>query len=138
MKERDSSWFNLALGFALLAAAMLFFHGCASAPPSMSISEAEIDAKIHSLSTAVPKNPNADVYNETTGKYELTPDAHDRALRDGMVKEIQDEKIAAMNDYLVKNPPATFRDKLRWAGWGAVLTLVLEVAAYFAAGGFSR
>lgn len=136
--DEFSSWVNICIGIALIAVAVFFFHGCASTPPSMAITEAEIDSKIAALGVAIPKDPTADIYNETSGKYELTPAAHDRALRDGMVKDIQDEKIDSMNEYLVKNPPATFRDKLRWAGWGAVLLLVLEAAAYFSAGGFSK
>jgi hypothetical protein len=128
MMKDTSSWFNLGLLIALLSVAIFFFHGCASSPPSMSITEADIDAKIAAIGAAVPNDPEADVYNETTSKYELTPAAHDRALRDGMVKDIQDEKISGMVDYLAKNPPQTFWDRVKLFGIGFILGVLTGAA----------
>lgn len=114
----------------------IILTGC-STIPTMSITEAEIDAKLAALSGPA-KDPTAVVYNETDKVYELKPDVYKRAVRDGIVKDIQDEKIEVMNEYLVKHPPMTFKDKARWAGWGAVILLILETGAYFAVGGFGQ
>jgi len=132
MKSDDfDSWGQILLCLVILAAFLYFGTGCATAP-SLSITEADIDAKIAAIGAAVPKDPGADVYNETTDRYELTPTAHDRALRDGIVKRIQDEKIDAMNEYLVKHPPADFKVKTKWFSWGVLAGVILTIAGGFA------
>jgi hypothetical protein len=131
MKDDDfDSWGRILLCLVILVA-FLYFSGCATAP-SMSITDADVDAKIAAIGAAVPEDPGADVYNETTDRYELTPTAHDRALRDGIVKRIQDEKIATMNEYLVKHPPATFKVKATWFSWGMLAGVILTIAGGFA------
>lgn len=110
----------------------LFLASCAEIP-TMSITEADIDAKIAALS-GPPKDPDAVLYNATNDRYELKPEVYKRAVRDGIVKDIQDEKIDEMNAFLTKHPPMMFKDKVRWMGWGAVLLLILEAGAYFAVG----
>lgn len=133
--DEFDSWGKILLCIVILAA-FLYFSGCAGVP-SMSITEAEIDAKIAAIGSAVPTNPEADVYNETTNKYELTLEAHDRALGDGVIKLIQDEKIAAMNAYLVKHPATTPKIRLKHLAWDTVIVLILE-AVILGAVGFSR
>lgn len=131
MNDDDfDSWGKILLCLVILAA-FLYFSGCATAP-SLSITDADVDAKIASIGSTVPKDPGADVYNETTDKYELTPAAHDRALRDGIVKRIQDEKIDAMNEYLAKHPPADFKVKAKWFSWGMLAGVIATLAAGFA------
>jgi hypothetical protein len=131
MKDDDfDSWGRILLCLVILAA-FLYFSGCATAP-SLSITDADVDAKIAAIGAAVPKDPGADVYNVTTGKYELTPEAHDKALGDGVVKRIQDEKIAAMNEYLAKHPPADFKVKAKWFSWGMLAGVILTIAGGFA------
>jgi hypothetical protein len=137
MKDDDfDSWGKIALCLVILGMALYFGTGCATAP-SMIITDADVDAKIAAIGAEIPKDPGADVYNETTGKYELTPEAHDQALGDGVIKQVQDEKIAAMNEYLAEHPPATFKTRLKHFGWDAVIVLILE-AVILGAVGFSQ
>lgn len=132
MKDDEfRSWGNVGIGIVILILFMWATYGCATAP-SLSITNADIDAKIAAIGAAVPKDPGADVYNETTDRYELTPAAHDRALGDGIIKRVQDDKIAAMNEYLVKHPPATFTVKAKWFSWGMLAGVILTIAGGFA------
>ncbi len=135
MKEDFGDWISLIGMLVVVAILLVLTAGCATVP-SLSITEADIDAKIAELEKLEPSDPDAVVYDASQDRYVVKPDAYKRATGDGVIKLIQDDKIDEMNDYLTKNPPATFKDKLKWAGWGAVILLMLEVGAYFASGGF--
>ena len=125
-RDDFDSWLKL-IGLILMIFLCIWFFGCASVP-SMSITEAEIDAKLEALS-GTPKDPGAVVYNETESLYELRPDVYKRAVRDGVVKDIQDEKIAEMNDYLEKHPPMTFWRKVKHFGIGFVVGYLLGIGS---------
>ena len=129
MKEDDFGSY-LAIVAVILAVilAFIFMPGCASAPPSLAITEAEIDAKIESLTATIPKDPTAVVYNETSSVYEVKPDVFKRAVRDGIVKYVQDDKIKVMEKYLAENPPTTFWDKVKLFGIGYLLGVITGAA----------
>jgi hypothetical protein len=140
MKEDDfGAWLSIGLLGAILLIAVFMFHGCASVPPSLAITEKQVDAKIEALLKTTPSDPNGIRYNEADDTYIVKAPLMKKAVNDGIrVAEYEDEVIPAMEKWLIEHPPATFRDKARWAGWGVILTLIVEIAIYFAAGGFSQ
>lgn len=106
---------------------MIFFFlsGCSTMPP-LTITKDGIDARLKALGEATPTDPEADVYNSTTGKYELTPEAHDNALNDSLrVREYEEKIIPEAQEYLSKHPPATFGMKAKWFGIGLLTGAIL-------------
>ena len=78
------------------------------------------------LEETTPEDPEAVVYNETEQRYELKPEVYRRAVTDGIIKRIRDEKIAAFaegyTDYRLTD--AVKRD-MGTAGITAILLLVV-------------
>lgn len=139
MKDNDEfgSWVVL---IAMLGVAfVLLFQTVSCAPvPSLSISEAQIDAKIESLRGQVPKDPDAVRHNPEDDTYILKSDPYKKALNDSIrVGIYEDEIIPEMNEYLAKHPPATLKTRLKHFGWDALIILVLE-AIILGAVGFSQ
>lgn len=131
MNDDDfDAWGRILLCIVILGMFLYFGTGCA-AVPTLSITDAEVDAKLAALS-GPPKDPTAVVYNATGDVYEMRPDVYKRAVRDGVVKDIQDEKIATMNEYLSKHPPADFKVKAKWFSWGMLAGVIATLAAGFA------
>lgn len=93
------------------------------------VTEDEIDNVIEELTTAEPKETDAVVYNQVTDRYELKPGVYKNALRDGIIKRIQDKKIKAfLKDYR----PETFGSALKDdAGTAGILIILLGVLGGF-------
>jgi hypothetical protein len=73
-------------------------------------SEKDVDRTIEELSREAPKDPDAVVYNRTADVYEMKPAAYKNALRDGIVKKIQEEKVEA---FLKEYRSRTFWDAVK-------------------------
>ncbi len=85
------------------------------------INEADVDAMITELSLVQPVDSETILHNETTDRYELTPDAYRKAIRDGIIRRIQDSKISA---FLESYRRESFADALR-KDMGTVGTIIL-------------
>jgi len=94
------------------------------------ITEADVDAMIDELSIAQPTDSDAIVYDETTDRYELTSDAYKKAIRDGIIRRIQDNKI---REFLNGYRRETFVDAVRKdvGTTGAVILLIGILAGFF-------
>jgi len=89
------------------------------------VTDDDVLGMMNEITGTPPANPGADVYNEVTGKFELTPEAHDRALRDGIVKRINDNKI---KEYLAKYHPETWGAAMRKdAGTVGIVIVIIGV-----------
>jgi hypothetical protein len=76
----------------------------------LAITESDVDAMIKELSLVQPKDTETILYNEGTDRYELMPGAYRNAVRDGIIRRIQDRKISAfLEDYR----PESLMDALR-------------------------
>lgn len=89
----------------------------------LTITEADVDAMIDELLSAQPENPETVLYNKTTDRYELTPDAFRKAIRDGIIRRIQDKKIG---EFLENYHFESFTDALRkdFGTGGCVILLI--------------
>lgn len=89
------------------------------------ITEADVDAMITELSLAQPESHENVVYNKATDRYELTRDTYGKALRDGIIRRIQDKKI---NHFLENYRPESFMGALRRdLGTAGVVILLLGI-----------
>jgi hypothetical protein len=89
------------------------------------ISEADVDAMIDELSTAQPSDSSVVLYNKDTDRYELTPDTYKKAIRDGIIRRVQDRKIREfLDDYRPEKVTDALRKDMGTAGF---IILVLGV-----------
>jgi hypothetical protein len=135
MKDEFSSWVSIGLcGFILFA---FLLYGCSSVPPSLNITEKQVDAKIQELLDR-PVTSNGVQYDAVNDKYVVDPSTARVLVNDEVRLQIlEGEVIPAMNTYLAENPPATFKDKAKWFSWGALVGAILTiVGAGFASGSF--
>jgi hypothetical protein len=89
------------------------------------ITEADVDTAMSSLSESHPERPDAIYYDASSGKYELAPDIYKRALRDGIIRKIQDEKI---REFLENYRADTITDVLRKdLGTAGLLVILLGI-----------
>lgn len=109
--EEFSDWVML-IGMIAVVFILLYVSGCASAPP-LSISEAQIDAKIESLKGQTPTDPDAVRYNPEDDTYVVKSPYYKHGISDSMRVDIyEDEIIPEMNEYLAKHPPMTWGERL--------------------------
>jgi hypothetical protein len=120
---RISRRMNLGLGtigiWSAIVCLLIATSGCSTASwivhqsgtaDDLIITEADVDAMIDKLSLAQPKDSDAILYNKTKDRYELTPDVYKRAIKDGIIRRIQDNKISGfLEDYR----PETFTGALK-------------------------
>jgi len=120
-------------------AAVLFccfvLAGCSTAawiidpPPKVDdlfYTEEDVLAVLGDLDEIEPKDPEVVLYNETAGRYELKPEVYRRAVTDGIVKRIRDEKIRAFaEDYTGYRLADAVKRDMGTAGITAVLLLVV-------------
>jgi hypothetical protein len=89
------------------------------------ITEADVDAMIDELSLAQAKDSDAIIYNKTIDRYELTPDAYKKAIKDGIIRRIQDNKI---NGFIEDYRPDTFMSSLKKdTGTAGIVILLLGI-----------
>jgi hypothetical protein len=89
------------------------------------ITEDDVDVIIDELSGTQPSNPGVVVYNGNTDRYELTPDTYRKAIKDGIVRRIQDKKI---REFLETYRPEGFFDAFRKdMGMAGFVILILGV-----------
>ncbi len=89
------------------------------------ITEADVDAMIDELSLAQAKDSDAILYNKTVDRYELTPDVYKKAIKDGIIRRIQDNKI---NGFIGDYRPDTFMSSLKKdMGTAGIVLLVLGI-----------
>ncbi len=109
----------MAMILSCLICLLVIAGGCSSASwiihhnsssDDLLITEADVDAMITELSLEQPVDSEKILYNETTDLYELTPDAYRKAIRDGIIRRIQDNKISA---FLENYRRESFTDALR-------------------------
>ncbi len=103
----------------VVAILLFLISGCSTASwivhhngtaDTLLITKADVDTALDELSTTHPDKPYEVLYNTSTKRYELTPDVYKKALRDGIIRRIQDRKIERfLNDYR----PETLMDALR-------------------------
>lgn len=74
------------------------------------ITEADVDEMIDELSMARSEDSGDILYNKTTNRYELTPDIFRKAMRDGIIRKIQDGKIST---FLEEYHQESFTDAMR-------------------------
>ena len=138
-KEINSGLRFLVLS-GVVACLFLSIGGCSTASwiihhngtvDDLTIAEADVDALINELSLAQPENPDAVLYNTSTERYELTPDIYKRALRDGIIRRIQDKKIKEFfEDYRPETFISAFRKDLGTVGVLVILLGVLGGLVY--------
>jgi len=100
------------------------------APDSLIITEADVDAMISELSKERPNDPETVRYNKATDRYELTSDAYGKAISDGIIRRIQDNRISTfLEDYR----PEGFVDALKkdMGTSGAVILLLGILGSLF-------
>ena len=135
-KHGFSSWLSIGVVVPALILLLVYSSGCSTAswvvhrnPPAsdLFVTEADVDAVIEELSKTGPKDPVAVLYNQTTDRYELKPETYKKALRDGIIKRIQDQKIRAfLEDYR----PETFGEALKKdVGTAGILVVLLGILA---------
>lgn len=121
---------KLAVILSCLICLLVMAGGCSSASwiihhnssgDDLLITEADVDAMITELSLGQPADSEKIVYNETTDRYELTPDAYRKAIRDGIIRRVQDNKISA---FLESYRREGFTDALR-KDMGTAGTIIL-------------
>ena len=89
------------------------------------ITEDDVDAAIGELSRAPVERSDDIVFNMSTGKYELAPDVYKRAIRDGVIRRIQDKRIS---EFLENYRPETFTKALgKDIGTGTLFLIVLGI-----------
>jgi hypothetical protein len=104
-------------------ASWIIHHGGTS--DDLFVTEVDVDALIDDLSLEPEKYSGAVLYNASAEKYELTPDTYKRALRDGIIRRIQDKKI---KEFLEDYRPETFMSSLRKdLGTAGILVILLGV-----------
>ncbi len=126
------------LQFAFLCAVAAFLLssicGCSTASwiihhngttDDLVFTETDVDAVIDELSLVQQGYSGAVLYNSLTERYELAPDTYKRALRDGIIRRIQDKKI---KEFLKDYRPETFMSALRKdLGTAGILVILLGV-----------
>jgi hypothetical protein len=132
--EEFGDWSNV--GLCVLIFFVFLIYGCATAPPSLNITEEMVDAKIQELLDK-PVTSEGVQYDAANDKYIVDPSTA-RVLAGDEIRlhVLEDEVIPKMNKSLAENPPANWKDKLRWMGWGSLLTVILGIGGAFALGGF--
>ncbi len=119
---------------SILACLLIAANGCSTASwvihhnnnaEDLLITEADVDAMVDELSLARPKDSDAILYNKTQDRYELTPDAYKKAIKDGIIRRIQDNKI---NGFLMDYRPETFMGSLKKdMGTAGIVILLLGI-----------
>lgn len=101
-----------------------------SSSDSLIITEADVDEMIDKLSMARVEDTGGILYNKVTDRYELTPDIFRKAMRDGIIRKIQDRKIST---FLEEYHQESFTDALRkdMGTTGAVILLLGIFGALF-------
>jgi hypothetical protein len=124
------SMLGMAVILSSLICLLVIASGCSTASwiihhngsgDDLLINEADVDAMITELSLVQPVDSETILHNETTDRYELTPDAYRKAIRDGIIRKIQDSKISA---FLESYRRESFADALR-KDMGTVGTIIL-------------
>jgi hypothetical protein len=91
----------------------------------LAITEADVDAMIDELSTRQSQDTKTIQYNGDTDRYELTPDIYRKAVRDGVIRRIQDKKIT---EFLKSYRPDSLTDALKKdMGTGGTIILLLGI-----------
>jgi hypothetical protein len=105
MKNIDSFWVRILLGGGIvlcLVFMMWLISGCAAAhflveknpkASDLYVTDDEVQQMLDELSTTTPKDKDAVLYDETTDRYSVRPDAYKKALKDSVIKTLDEKHI---------------------------------------------
>ena len=68
------------------------------------------------------------IYNKTSGKYEMSPDAYEKAVRDGVLAKVQAKKI---KEFLAEYHRGTVKDAMLKDAGMTLFGVVLAFVALF-------